>query len=71
MYTRRVTAGEFQLVNTWLIKELVRLGLWNDRVRNQLIANGGSVQNIAEISAVRSGDPHRQATLIRLDPPIP
>lgn len=49
MYTRRVKAGEFQVVCPWLVKELVGLGLWNDRLKNELIAHGGSVQNIAEI----------------------
>ncbi|KAJ4473818.1 alpha subunit of ribonucleoside-diphosphate reductase [Lentinula aciculospora] len=51
MYTRRLRTGEFQVVCPWLIKDLVRLGLWNDYLKNQLIANGGSIQDIAEIPA--------------------
>ncbi|KZV96056.1 hypothetical protein EXIGLDRAFT_733890 [Exidia glandulosa HHB12029] len=49
IYTRRVLAGEFQVVCPWLLKELVALGLWNDHMKNMLIANGGSVQNIPGI----------------------
>ncbi|EJD37235.1 hypothetical protein AURDEDRAFT_147076 [Auricularia subglabra TFB-10046 SS5] len=49
IYTRRVLAGEFQIVCPWLLKELVALGLWDDRMKNMIIANGGSVQNIPGI----------------------
>ncbi|TFY71562.1 hypothetical protein EVG20_g1448 [Dentipellis fragilis] len=49
IYTRRVLAGEFQVVCPWLLRELVELGLWNDDMKNKLIAHNGSVQNIAEI----------------------
>ena len=49
IYTRRVLAGEFQVVCPWLLKELVELKLWDDRMKNMLIASGGSVQNIPGI----------------------
>ncbi|KAE9401778.1 ribonucleoside-diphosphate reductase large chain [Gymnopus androsaceus JB14] len=49
LYTRRIVAGEFQVICPWLVKELVNLGLWNDRMKNQLILHGGSVQSIPEI----------------------
>jgi ribonucleoside-diphosphate reductase alpha chain len=49
IYTRRVLSGEFVVVNKHLLKDLVQLGLWNDNMKNKLIANNGSVQNIAEI----------------------
>ena len=41
--------GEFIVVNKYLVKELDELGLWTEEVRNQLIADEGSVQNISEI----------------------
>ena len=41
IYTRRVLAGEFQIVCPWLLKELVELKLWNDDMKNQIIANNG------------------------------
>ncbi|TNF29059.1 MAG: ribonucleoside-diphosphate reductase subunit alpha [Bacteroidetes bacterium] len=49
IYTRRVLSGEFVVVNKHLLKDLVKLGLWNDDMKNKLIANQGSVQNIDEI----------------------
>jgi ribonucleoside-diphosphate reductase subunit M1 len=51
IYTRRVLAGEFQIVNTHLLKDLTDLGLWNDDMKNRIIAEGGSVQNITSIPA--------------------
>ncbi|WFD36912.1 ribonucleoside-diphosphate reductase [Malassezia cuniculi] len=49
IYMRRVLAGEFQVVNPWLLRELVELGLWNDTMRERLIAHSGSIQNIPDI----------------------
>lgn len=49
MYTRGVLSGTFILVNKYLVKELVKLGIWNDSLRKKIIAENGSVQNIPEI----------------------
>lgn len=49
MYNRRVLAGEFTVVNKHLLRELTAVGLWTPSVRNQIIADGGSVQNVQEI----------------------
>ena len=49
IYTRRVLSGEFIIVNKHLLKDLVKLGFWNDNMKNQIIAANGSVQNIEEI----------------------
>lgn len=49
IYTRRVLAGEFQVVNPWLLRELVEQGLWNDAMKNRIIAHGGSIQNVPGI----------------------
>ena len=49
MYTRRVLAGEFIVINKYLVDDLVKRNLWNSDVRSQIIANNGSVQNILEI----------------------
>jgi len=46
IYTRRVLSGEFIVVNQHLLKDLIELGIWNEEVRNALIANNGSVQHI-------------------------
>jgi ribonucleoside-diphosphate reductase alpha chain len=49
IYTRRVLSGEFIIVNKHLLKDLVKLGLWNDSLKNKLMAANGSVQTIEEI----------------------
>ncbi len=49
IYNRRVLSGEFVVVNKHLLKDLVGLGLWNDNMKQRIIAANGSVQNIEEI----------------------
>ena len=49
IYVRRVLSGEFAVVNRFLVNDLIQLGLWNDKMRNEIIANNGSVQNVASI----------------------
>ena len=49
LYSRRVLAGEFVVVNKYLVDDLVARGLWTADVRAQIIANNGSVQGIAEL----------------------
>jgi ribonucleoside-diphosphate reductase alpha chain len=51
IYVRRVLSGEFIIVNKHLLKDLVQLGLWNDGMKNKIIAANGSIQNINEIPA--------------------
>lgn len=49
IYTRRTLAGEFIIVNKYLMKELIDLKIWNDDVRKSIIANNGSIQQILGI----------------------
>jgi len=49
IYSRRTMAGEFILANKYLMLELMELGLWNERIKNSIIANNGSVQQIDAI----------------------
>ncbi|MCY7349781.1 MAG: ribonucleoside-diphosphate reductase subunit alpha [Cytophagaceae bacterium] len=49
IYVRRVLSGEFVVINKYLLKDLVKLNLWNDSMKNKLIAHNGSVQAITEI----------------------
>lgn len=49
IYTRRVLAGEFQIVNHHLLKDLTELGLWNDSMKNRIISENGSIANIPSI----------------------
>ncbi|MCS6967570.1 MAG: ribonucleoside-diphosphate reductase subunit alpha [Cytophagales bacterium] len=49
IYTRRVLSGEFIVVNKHLMKDLIRLGLWNETMKNMIIQANGSIQNIPGI----------------------
>lgn len=49
VYTRRVLAGEFTVVNKHLLRDLTTLGLWNDDMKTKLLTARGSVQSIEEI----------------------
>jgi ribonucleoside-diphosphate reductase alpha chain len=49
IYVRRVLSGEFMVVNKHLLKDLIALGIWNDNMKNQIIAANGSIQNIPNI----------------------
>ena len=46
IYNRRTIAGEFILTNKYLMNDLIELDLWNEKIKNAIIANNGSVQNI-------------------------
>jgi ribonucleotide reductase alpha subunit len=46
LYTRRTLAGEFVVVNKYLMGELISLGLWNEQIKNNIIANKGSIQQL-------------------------
>ncbi len=49
VYTRRVLSGEFIIVNKHLLKDLVKEGLWNDEMRQRIMAENGSIQNIDNV----------------------
>ncbi|KAI8590289.1 ribonucleotide reductase [Geranomyces variabilis] len=51
IYTRRVLSGEFQIVNQHLLKDLTELNLWNDNMKNRIIADNGSIAKISNIPA--------------------
>jgi ribonucleoside-diphosphate reductase alpha chain len=49
IYTRRTLSGEFIIANKHLMKDLISLGLWNDNMKNRLIAANGSVQKLPDV----------------------
>lgn len=49
IYNRRTLAGEFILANKYLMNDLIKLDLWNEKTKNNIIANHGSVQQITAI----------------------
>jgi ribonucleoside-diphosphate reductase alpha chain len=46
LYSRRTLAGEFVVVNKYLMRELIQLGHWNEQIKNNIIANKGSIQQL-------------------------
>ena len=51
IYNRRTIAGEFMLANKYLMHDLLKLDLWNDKMKNNIIANKGSIQHLVQIPA--------------------
>ncbi len=49
MYTRGVLSGTFIMVNKYLVRELVKLGIWSEAIRSKIISLNGSIQNIPEV----------------------
>jgi ribonucleoside-diphosphate reductase alpha chain len=49
IYVRRTLAGEFTIVNKHLVRDLQDIGLWSEDMKNAIIRNGGSVQDISSI----------------------
>lgn len=49
IYVRRTLAGDFVVINKWLIKDLCDLGIWNEELKNRIIIGNGSIQNIEVI----------------------
>jgi len=50
LYSRRTLAGEFVVVNKYLMKELINLGHWDEEIKNNIIANKGSIQQLTMLS---------------------
>jgi len=46
LYSRRTLAGEFVVVNKYLMRELIKLGHWNEQIKNNIISNKGSIQQL-------------------------
>merc|ERR1712038_124052 len=51
IYSRRVLSGEFQVVNQHLLRDLTELDIWSEELKNEIISNNGSIQNIPSIPA--------------------
>jgi ribonucleoside-diphosphate reductase alpha subunit len=49
MYTRRTIAGDFIIINKYLVRDLMKLNIWDVNMKNSIIAHNGSVQNINNI----------------------
>ena len=49
IYSRRTLAGEFVVANQYLMRDLIKLGMWNEQMKNNIIENKGSIQQITSI----------------------
>jgi ribonucleoside-diphosphate reductase alpha chain len=49
LYTRRVLAGDFMVINKYLVEDLMKINCWNADIRSQIMANNGSIQGIEQI----------------------
>ena len=49
MFTRNTLSGTYQIINKYLINDLLELNIWNDNLKQKIVANNGSVQDIEEI----------------------
>lgn len=58
IYSRRVLSGEYQIVNKYLLRDLIDLGIWNSAVKDRILMENGSIQNI-------EGIPHEIKQLYR------
>jgi len=46
IFVRKITGGEFIIVNQYLVEDFEKLGIWGDELKNEIILNNGSIQNI-------------------------
>ena len=53
-YVRKTLAGNFVVANRYLIQDLIQAGVWNERVKNSIISNNGSIQHL-DLSGVADG----------------
>lgn len=49
IYLRRTLAGEFVVINKHLINDLINIGIWSEKIKDDIIFNNGSIQNIYSI----------------------
>ena len=52
IYIRRTLAGEFIVINKYLIRDLIDIGIWSNDIKDQIIAENGSIQNIKDIPKI-------------------
>jgi ribonucleotide reductase alpha subunit len=49
IFQRQTLAGEFTIINKYLVRDLLSLNMWNVEMKNKILLGGGSVQHITEI----------------------
>jgi ribonucleotide reductase alpha subunit len=71
LFNRRVVGGEILIVNKYLISDLEKLGLWNEDIKNEIIMNDGSIQNINFNNYLDSEDKNYNKKVERLEHILP
>ena len=56
IYSRRVLAGVFMVINQYLVKDLIELGKWSETLKDKIVLNDGSVQGIPDVLSLSKKD---------------
>lgn len=71
LFNRRVVGGEIMIVNKYLINDFEKLGIWSEDLKNEIIINEGSIQNINFNNYLDSEDKHYNKKVKRIEHLIP
>ena len=71
LFNRRVVGGEIMIVNKYLINDFEKLGIWSEDLKNEIIINEGSIQNINFNNYLDPEDKHYNKKVKRIEHLIP
>jgi ribonucleoside-diphosphate reductase alpha chain len=71
LFNRRVVGGEIMIVNKYLISDFEKIGIWSEDLKNEIIINEGSIQNINFNNYLDSEDKHYNKKVKRIEHLIP
>jgi ribonucleotide reductase alpha subunit len=71
LFNRRVVGGEIMIVNKYLINDFEKLGIWSEDLKNEIIINEGSIQNINFNNYLDTEDKHYNKKVKRIEHLIP
>jgi ribonucleoside-diphosphate reductase alpha chain len=71
IFNRRVVGGEIMIVNKYLINDFEKIGIWSEDLKNEIIMNEGSIQNINFNNYLDSDDKHYNKKVKRIEHLIP
>jgi ribonucleoside-diphosphate reductase alpha chain len=67
LFNRRVLGGEFVIANPYLITDLEKIGLWSEQLKNEILVNNGSIQNVNFQQYLDSDDKKYESKVARID----
>jgi ribonucleoside-diphosphate reductase alpha chain len=71
IFNRRVVGGEIMIVNKYLINDFEKIGIWSEDLKNEIILNEGSIQNINFNNYLDPEDKHYNKKVKRIEHLIP